>query len=106
MASDSAIAGCSQAIGTKASIIAAAVKIFAQQVQQWNRKRAPRGIQKKLEATRTADQTTTARILLDYGGFVAWLAYSLATDGKAHFNGRLHRDNTINAFKAAVEMVS
>jgi hypothetical protein len=37
--------------------------------------------------------------LLEYGGFVAWLAYSLATE-KAHFNGRLRQDNTIKAFKA------
>ncbi|KAL5313253.1 hypothetical protein ACEPPN_018986 [Leptodophora sp. 'Broadleaf-Isolate-01'] len=100
MASDSAIAGSSQNIGTKASIIAAAIKVFAQQIQQWNRKRAPPGLEKKLEATRIADRTTTARILLEYGGFEAWLAYSLATEGKAHFNGRLHQENTIKAFKA------
>jgi len=100
MASDSAIASSSQNISTKASIIAAAVEVFAQQTQQWKRKRAPPGLEKKLKATRIADRTTTARILLDYGGFGAWLAYTLATEGKAHFNGRLHQENTIKTFKA------
>ncbi|KAF1963882.1 hypothetical protein BU23DRAFT_640222 [Bimuria novae-zelandiae CBS 107.79] len=100
MASDSAIADSSQSTGTKASIIAAAIEVFTRQIEQWKRKRAPPGLEQKLRATRNADRMTTARILLDYGGFVAWVAYSLATEGKAHFKGRLRQENTIKAFKA------
>jgi hypothetical protein len=100
MASDSAVGGSSQNVVTKTSLIAAAIEVFTQQIQQWKRKRAPPGLEKKLKSTRIADRTTTSRILLDYGGFVAWLAYCLATDGKAHFNGRLRQDNIIKAFEA------
>lgn len=89
-----------QDTGTKASIIRAATEVFARQIQQWDRKRAPRMLEPKLTAARNADQTTTARILLDHGGFVAWLAYFLATEGTAHFNGRLRQDNSIKAFRA------
>lgn len=100
MAPNSAVADSSQSSGTKASIIAAATEVFTRQIKQWKRKRAPPGLEEKLRATRNADRTTTARILLDYGGFVAWIAYSLATEGKAHFKGRLHQENIIKAFKA------
>ena len=100
MASESAIASSSQSFGTKDSIIEAAIKIFIEQIEKWDRKRAPPGLGKKLATTRAAEQTNTARIFLDHGGFTAWLAYSLATEGKAHFHGRLERDNTIKAFQA------
>jgi hypothetical protein len=100
MASESAIASSSQNFRTKDSIIEAAIKIFIEQIEKWDRKRAPPGLGKKLATTHAAEQTNTARIFLDHGGFAAWLAYSLATEGKAHFHGRLERDNTIKTFQA------
>jgi len=100
MASEPAIASSSQNFRTKESIIEAAIKIFIEQIEKWDRKRAPPGLGKKLAITRAAEQTNTARIFLDRGSFAAWLAYSLATEGKAHFHGRLERDNTIKAFQA------
>ncbi|KFX86076.1 hypothetical protein V490_09241 [Pseudogymnoascus sp. VKM F-3557] len=100
MASKSSVASPSQNFTTKDSIIEAAIKIFTEQIEKWDRKRAPPGLAKKLATTRAAEQTNTARIFFDYGGFAAWLAYSLATEGKAHFHGRLERDNIIKAFQA------
>lgn len=44
----------------------------------------------------------TSRIFLDIGGLKAWLAYFLATEGKAHFKGRQDRTATL----AAVQKLS
>lgn len=100
MASGSTNASFSQNFRTKDSIIEAAIKIFIEQIKKWDRKRAPPGVAKKLATTRAAEQTNTARIFLDHGSFAAWLAYSLSTEGTAHFRGRLERDNIIKDFQA------
>lgn len=84
----------------KDTILHTAVQILAQKLQQWKRLRAPRGLNQKIDAARAADKTHTSRIMLDHGGFVAWLSFCLATEGKAHFSGRVYRDHFIEAFKA------
>jgi hypothetical protein len=49
--------------------------------------------------TCAADRTNIVRIFfLDNGGFATWLAYILVLEGKAHFNGRLKRNNIFKAF--------
>jgi hypothetical protein len=100
MPSRSTIASSSQNFRTKDSIIKAAIKIFIEQIKKWDRKRAPPGVAKKLATTCAAEQTNTARIFLDHGSFAAWLAYSLSTEGTAHFRGRLERNNTVKDFQA------
>ena len=81
-------------------IIEDSINIFAQQLQiKWTRQRAPQGLRERLLETRNSEATVTARILLDHGGFKAWMAYFLATNGKAHFKGRHERDTTIAEFQ-------
>ncbi len=71
------------------SIIKATINILVQPLRdEWKRQRAPQGLKRKLLETRTSEATATARIFLDHGGFKAWIAYFLATEGKAHFKGR------------------
>ncbi|KAF2194749.1 hypothetical protein K469DRAFT_650684 [Zopfia rhizophila CBS 207.26] len=82
------------------SIIEATIKIFAQQLKaEWKRLRAPQGLKKKFLEARTTKATATARIFLDHGGFKAWVAYFLATEGKAHFKGRHDRTVTLARFQ-------
>jgi hypothetical protein len=82
------------------SIIKASIKIFAQQLKdEWKRQKTPRGLKERLLETRSSEATVTARIFLDYGGFKTWIAYFLATEGKAHFKGRNNRTNTIATFE-------
>jgi hypothetical protein len=82
------------------SIIEASIKIFAQQLEdEWKRQKAPRGLKEKLLETRSSEATVTARIFFEYGGFKTWIAYFLATEGKAHFKGRNNRINTIATFE-------
>lgn len=92
------------AIGTisapNQSIINATINILVQLLRdEWKRQRAPQGLRRKLLETRTSEATVTARIFLDHGGFKAWIAYFLATEGKAHFKGRHDRAVTIAAFE-------
>jgi hypothetical protein len=76
------------------------VGIFEQQLRnKWVRQKIPKGMKKKLQQTRIADATGTARIFFDNGGLKAWIAYFLATEGKAHFKGRHDRSVTIAAFQ-------
>lgn len=56
-------------------------------------------MKKKFQQTRIADATGTSRIFFDNGGLKAWIAYFLATEGKAHFKGRRDRSVTIAAFQ-------
>lgn len=56
-------------------------------------------MKKKFQQTRIADAAGTARIFFDNGGLKAWIAYFLATEGKAHFKGQRDRSVTINAFQ-------
>lgn len=46
-------------------------------------------MKKKLQQARVADATRTDRIFFDNGGLNAWIAYFLATEGKAHFKGTI-----------------
>lgn len=81
-------------------VVEASIKIFAEQLEnEWRHQRAPRRLRQKLLETRTSKATETARIFLDYGGFKTWMAYFLATEGKAHFKGRHNRTNTIATFQ-------
>jgi len=72
--------------------------VFARQLQQWTRSRAPRWIHAAMTVTRSAALDDTRRIFLDSGGLVAWLAYSLATQGEAHFAGRRQQHDIIRKF--------
>src|SRR5688500_7521320 len=62
-------------------------------------KEPPQRLKRKFLETRTSEATVAARILLDHGGFKAWITYFLATEGKAHFKGRHDRFLTIAAFQ-------
>lgn len=90
----------SGSIGTKDSLIDNAIDIFMKPIKEWDRTRAPRGLGNKLTTTRAAEETNTSRIFLDHGGLEAWLAYSLATEGKTHFPGRHEMSKTVKAFQA------
>jgi hypothetical protein len=80
-------------------IVQQAVTIFRQQLERaWNRQRTPQRLKKKLLETCAADSKVTARIFLDYGGFQAWFAYFLATEGKAHYKGRHDKLSVLAAF--------
>jgi hypothetical protein len=80
-------------------IIQQAVRLFRQQLERaWNRQRTPQRLKKKLLETCAADSKFTARIFLDYGGFQAWFAYFLATEGKAHYKGRHDKLSVLAAF--------
>lgn len=80
-------------------ITEAAFQVFARQLEvAWTRQRTPKRLKKRLLETRTTDNTHTARVFLDHGGFKAWLAYFLATEGKVHFNGRQRRNHIITEF--------
>lgn len=77
----------------------AAFRIFAQQLEvAWTRQRTPKQLKKKLLETRTTGDAHTARIFLNHGGFKAWLAYFLATEGRVHFKGRQRRSQIIADF--------
>lgn len=58
----------------------------------------PPRLKKKFLETRALYSSSTSRIFLDHGGFQAWLAYFLATEGKAHFKGRHARLSVLAAF--------
>jgi hypothetical protein len=80
-------------------ITEAAFRILAQQLEvAWTRQRIPKQLKKRLLETRTTGDAHTARIFLDHGGFKAWLAYFLATEGKVHFKGRQRRSHIIAGF--------
>lgn len=80
-------------------ITEAAFRIFAQQLEvEWNRQRTPKQLKKRLLETRTTGDVHTARIFLDHGGFKAWLAYFLATEGRVHFKGRQRMSHIIAEF--------
>ncbi|PGG94933.1 hypothetical protein AJ80_10085, partial [Polytolypa hystricis UAMH7299] len=98
MASDSSFMNSLQD-ESKEFIIENAVNFCTEQIRNWNRKRAPPALGKKLARTHATESTSTARIFLQHGGFVAWLAYNLATEGKAHFQGRLKRHNIMQRFR-------
>ena len=85
---------------SKSMIIKDSLEIFEQQLKnKWARQKIPRGMKKKFQQTRVAQKTVTSRIFFDNGGFKAWFAYFLATEGKAHFKGRRDRSVTIAAFQ-------
>lgn len=81
------------------NIIKESIKIFADQLEtNWTRKRAPQKLRLHLLNTLNSEATVTARIFLEHGGFRAYVAYFLATHGKAHFHGRQNRAKTIATF--------
>lgn len=85
---------------SRSTIIKNSVKIFEQQLKnKWTRQKIPKGMKKKFQQTLVAGRTVTSRIFFDNGGFKAWFAYFLATEGKAHFKGRHDRSVTITAFQ-------
>ncbi|KAJ1708854.1 hypothetical protein NYO67_8958 [Aspergillus flavus] len=84
---------------TRQTIIEQASEIFGKQLlQAWNRQRTLPRLKKKFLETRALGSSSTSRIFLDHGGFQAWLAYFLATEGKAHFKGRHDRLSVLAAF--------
>lgn len=85
---------------TQQTIIQQASEIFGKQLlQAWNRQRTPQKLKRRFFEARASDSTSTSRIFLDHGGFQAWFAYFLATEGKAHFKGRHDRLSVLTAFK-------
>jgi hypothetical protein len=82
------------------TIVDKSIKIFRKYLEnEWAHQRLPKGLRGKLAEAYTCEETVTARIFLDYGGIKAWAAYFRATEGKAHFKGRLHQSVTITAFE-------
>lgn len=88
-----------QTLKSDRSIVENSIDIFKQPLKtEWRRQRAPQGLKKNLLETRTGGTATTARIFLDHGGFISWIAHFLSIGGKAHFKGRRNRSVILKAF--------
>jgi hypothetical protein len=81
-------------------IIEGSITIFEQLLKnEWKRQWTPKKLREKLLEIHTSKSTVTARIFLEHGGFKAWIAYFLATEGKAHFKGRHDRTISLAEFQ-------
>ncbi|KAI5918745.1 hypothetical protein F4810DRAFT_690916 [Camillea tinctor] len=68
------------------------ILLFLEQLKRHaSHKRAPKGIQGWWTVTNQADERSTERIFLTFGGFIAWFAYQVtrqAVRSTRHFRGR------------------
>lgn len=65
----------------------------------WTRERTPKNLYKRLQNARE-EQNSTAGIILEHGGFGAWVAYFLATaNNVGHFKGRSAHVHAIEEFE-------
>lgn len=65
---------------------------------EWTRKKTPYNLKSSLQNARTSEPGSTEQVLLD-AGFHVWLAYFLATNGEAHFEGRSAQVAAIASFQ-------